>query len=238
MAGQQVPVAVEGGQDFLEVGRIEVERQPCPPHAGERLVGVPVVEQGAPPGVAVDAGADRVQDTEIRRQPGFQGCVGEQPRGEAVQRGDRRVIELPERPGAAGAALRGLAGLGAGGLERLADTCAQLGCGVLGESDRGETADRFQVAAGDHGHDPVDQLLGLAAARAGIDEQVRVVRGHDTVACRLVQQPGGHPLLPAGSARPAYRLTRVSLRICAHSSSRALLQTRSNGHQEQLSNDR
>ena len=155
-----------------------------------------------------------------------------------MQRGDRRVVELLERPGAAGAALGGLAGLGAGGFERLADACAQLGCGILGESDRGQTADRFQVAAGDQGHHPVDQLLGLSAARTRIDEQVRVMRGHDTVACRLVQQPGGHPLLPAGSARLAYRLTRVSVRICAHSSSRALLQTRSNGHQEQLSNDR
>ncbi len=59
-----------------------------------------------------------------------------------------------------------------------ADPVAQLGGGLLGEGHRRDLA-HGHVALDDQGHDPVDQRLGLARTRAGLDEEGLVERADD-----------------------------------------------------------
>jgi hypothetical protein len=111
--------------------------------------------------------------------------------GEAVERADRRAVEVVEGGAAAQGPLTVAFGRGRSGLvvELLAHPVAQLGGGLLGERDGGQLVDA-RGAGGDEADDAVDQCTGLARARSRLHEESGVQAVGDVVAGSLVGWEG------------------------------------------------
>ena len=151
-----------------------------------------VVEQlAADPRPAVlegDGRPDLVQHLDLRREPGLDGVLGEQPLRERVQRADRRLVEVVER-----LACRFLrtVGLQHRPLERHAEPVPQLGSRLVGEGHRGDVAQRDVVVQHQLEH-PVDQRRRLARTRTSVDEQGRPGLGAHALPSAGVGQTRGH----------------------------------------------
>ena len=156
-------------------------RETCGQPHGEcrlqRRVAEQLVDERRPVLLEVDARLDGFEHPEAGRQPEVEGMLAQQARREAVQRRERRVVELVERTAAPGPSLLRVLAAVAGRhdvLESGADWAAQLRRSGLGERDRGEVA-QLDVAGDHECHDPVHEHGGLPGSGTSLDEQVRVV---------------------------------------------------------------
>ena len=188
---EPVPVLVELDRQPLEI----LEPQPERERSGEQRlvigVGEEPVDETAPAFVEVDGRRHRIAHLEARRQAGFERELDEDPQGEAVERADGRIIDGVERIEATSRPIGPPCRLaGRGGcsrreglpLEAPADAVAQLRGRLLGEGDGGELADVVEASRGHQLDHPTDQLVGLARARPGFDEQARPALGADAAA--------------------------------------------------------
>ena len=146
-----------------------------------------------PPAAEREQALDLVEHVDLGRQPGLHRVLGKDPLGETVDRADRGAVEVDERGLGVHAPVRRRRGVVDQPLERLPDTRPELTRRGLGEGDCRDLA--HGDAAHEHQRDhTIDELLGLARAGAGLDEQqlVEAVRG-DPPPCRLVDERGrGH----------------------------------------------
>ena len=119
--------------------------------------------------------------------------VAEDPLCEAVERGERGVVELMEAGAAPSSCVvvrEVLVATVGDGLQRGADSVAQLGRGGFGEGDRGDMTE-LDRAPCDQRDNTVDEGTRLAGARPGLDEEAHVVGVADAVPGLEVSR-GGH----------------------------------------------
>ena len=182
---QPVPVGVHQADETLDLAHPETDGGQHDDRPLQRGVGEARVDEAAPAVVEGEARLDVVEHFERGRQSGFERELGEQPLREAVQRGDRRLVERRDR-GPAPLAPQLVVGGGRLAFELRADALAELGRGRLRKGDRGNAAN--VDAAGEEIDGTGDERPGLARTGAGFDEQRAVERALDDVAGVLVEQ--------------------------------------------------
>ncbi len=175
---QPVVVLVQLAGDGAQVVEAEAEEQPGEQRVLELGIGEEVVDERRPVLVERDPCLDVVEHLESGREARLERVLGEDALREAVQRGERRVVELLEclvATYALGRVDDPVGAAGGGSLELAANPVAQLRCGRLRERDRGQVAE-LQHAGSDERYDAVDERGRLARAGARLDEEAGIVR--------------------------------------------------------------
>ncbi len=150
-----------------------------------------LVDELAPARFERNSRGDLVAHRDARRQTDLDRELREDALREGVEGADRGGVEVVERGSAPGADDRGRPLVVGEAPELVTDAIAQLGRGLLGERDRGDRVNRrgkIGPVGRDERDDAVDQGLGLARARAGLDEQRRVELGADCIARGFVAE--------------------------------------------------
>ena len=114
-------------------------------------------EPGSPRLPEAEVGLELVEHAEVWIESGIERALAEQGRGEGVDGGDLRGLDLAHRAGQAGAS------------ELLADSFAEFASGLLGERDGDNSAERD--AAPGQLDDPRHQHARLARASSGFQEE-------------------------------------------------------------------
>ena len=96
------PVVVRGERqgDRSQAGHREFTGEPGGERRLERRIGEQVVDERGPALLEGDARLDVLEDPEARRQPDVEGMLAQDPGGEAVQGGERGLVELVQGGGA------------------------------------------------------------------------------------------------------------------------------------------